>query len=90
MTQIDEAKTQGNGDEGKARPRTVTITINNKEFKIQSPILGSELRALGEIASANQLFEERPGPDLLIEPNVSYTVKEGAHFYDLPIGTVGR
>jgi hypothetical protein len=74
------------GDHGK----TVEITINAREFEVKSPIFGSALRDLGHIPPSNQLFEERPGPDLLIEPSVSYPVKEGAHFYDLPVGTVGR
>lgn len=68
----------------------VEITINDKEFKVRSPILGSELHALGHIPANNQLFEERPGPDLLIEPGTSYQVNDDAHFYDLPVGTVGR
>lgn len=69
----------------------VTIHINKDRFTVASPILGSELRALGQILAENQLFLERPGdePDLLIEPDKSYKVKNGSHLYDLPRGTVG-
>lgn len=69
----------------------VTIHINKDRFTITSPILGSELRALGEIPAENQLFLEQHGdePDLLIEPDKSYELKNGSHLYDLPRGTVG-
>jgi len=90
MTQTHESEVHDEEKDGKGHGHTVEITINDKEFHIHSPILGSELRALGQIPTANQLFEERPGPDLLIEPNETYKVKPHTHFYDLPTGTVGR
>lgn len=69
----------------------VTIHINKDRFTVTLPILGSELRALGHIPAENQLFLEQPGedPDLLIEPDKSYELKNGSHLYDLPRGTVG-
>lgn len=69
----------------------VTIHINKERFVVSSPVLGSELRTLGNIPPENQLFLERPGdePDLLIEPDKTYELKNGSHLYDLPRGTVG-
>lgn len=69
----------------------VTIHINKDRFTVTSPVLGSELRALGQIPAENQLFLERPGeePDVLVEPDKSYQLKNGSHLYDLPRGTVG-
>lgn len=69
----------------------VTIHINKHRFSVTSPILGSDLRALGSIPPENQLFLEQRGdePDLLIEPNSTYELKNGSHLYDLPRGTVG-
>lgn len=70
----------------------VSIHINKEQFFIESPITGAALRALGKIPSENQLFREVPGdaPDDLIRDDVSYDVKPGTHFYDLPRGTVGE
>ncbi len=72
-------------------PKTVPIIINGEQFKIDPPVLGSELRELGRIPPDNQLFEERPGPepDVLIDPGASCDPKPGTHYYDLPRGTVG-
>jgi hypothetical protein len=69
----------------------VTIHINKDRFTVTSPILGSDLRALGQIPAENQLFLEQHGdePDILIEPAKSYELKNGSHLYDLPRGTVG-
>lgn len=77
--------------ESKASHDQVTIHINKDRFTVTSPILGSELRALGQIPAENQLFLERPGdqPDVLIEPDKNYELKNGSHLYDLPRGTVG-
>jgi hypothetical protein len=77
--------------EHKPAGHQVTIHINKERFTVASPILGSELRALGQIPAENQLFLEQHGdePDLLIEPDKSYELKSGSHLYDLPRGTVG-
>lgn len=71
--------------------KKIPIIINGQQFKVEVPILGSALRDLGQIPAENQLFEERPGPepDILIDPGASYEPKPGAHYYDLPRGTVG-
>jgi hypothetical protein len=73
------------GDKG------VTIHINKDRFVVQNPVSGAELRNLGNIPTGNQLFLEAPGddPDVLIIDGQSYTLKNGAHLYDLPKGTVG-
>jgi hypothetical protein len=70
---------------------TVTIHINKVKLTVDVPITGAQLRSLGSIPDANQLFLEAPGPepDTLIVPGESYTLKNGAHLYDLPKGTVG-
>jgi hypothetical protein len=80
-----------NSESSERKPNKVTIHINKDRFTITSPILGSELRALGQIPAENQLFLEQHGdePDLLIEPEKSYELKNGSHLYDLPRGTVG-
>lgn len=69
----------------------VTIHINKDRFVVAVPISGSELRTIGNVPAENQLFLERPGdePDLLIEPDKTYELKNGSHLYDLPRGTVG-
>jgi hypothetical protein len=69
----------------------VSIHINGTQFFVQSPVLGAELRRLGDIPASNLLFMERPGPDpdIRIEANAMYELKAGTHFYDLPPGTVG-
>jgi hypothetical protein len=69
----------------------VSIHINDAHFFVSSPISGAELRQIGGIPAENQLFQERPGPDpdVLIDPDSTYAVKAGTHFYDLPRGTVG-
>lgn len=69
----------------------VTIHINKERFTVEVPILGSPLRDLGMIPVENQLFLELPGedPDLLINPDTSYNLKNGSHLFDLPRGTVG-
>jgi hypothetical protein len=71
--------------------KKVSILINKEHFFIESPIAGSELRALGKIPAENQLFREVPGdaPDELIRDEQTYEVKPGTRFYDLPRGTVG-
>ncbi|HEY4266861.1 MAG TPA: hypothetical protein VGM94_01595 [Galbitalea sp.] len=70
----------------------VTIHINKSRFVVDVPITGAELRRLGEIPDASQLFLEAPGPtpDTLIVPTESYDLKDGSHLYDLPRGTVGN
>ena len=69
----------------------VTIHINKQRFVVTNPISGAELRSIGAIPNANQLFLEVPGEenDTLIRPEQSYTLKNGSHLYDLPKGTVG-
>lgn len=72
-------------------PRSISIHINGQRFEIEIPITGAELRSLGAIPEANQLFLEAPGPepDVLIVAAQSYELKNGSHLYDLPKGTVG-
>lgn len=72
-------------------PKKIPIIINDQQFKVEVPILGSALRELGQVPAENQLFEERHGqePDLLIQDDASYEPKPGTHYYDLPRGTVG-
>jgi hypothetical protein len=79
------------GDSAVSHEHLIPITINHQPFKVEVPITGAQLRALGHIPDANQLFEERHGqdPDFLIEPGASYEPKSGTHYYDLPPGTVG-
>jgi hypothetical protein len=76
-----------------ASPRKdeVTIHINKQRFVVANPVSGTELRQLGSIPDANQLFLEVPGDenDILVRPDQSYTLKNGSHLYDLPKGTVG-
>lgn len=69
----------------------VSVIINKKQQFVESPITGAELRRVGDIPRDNQLFREVPGnaPDELIRDEVTYDVKPGTHFYDLPKGTVG-
>lgn len=69
----------------------VSVIINKEQTFIESPITGSDLRRIAEIPAENQLFREQPGdePDELIRDDVTYEVKPGTHFYDLPRGTVG-
>jgi hypothetical protein len=69
----------------------VTIHINKQRFVVTNPVTGAELRTLGSIPEANQLFLEVPGEenDILVHPDQSYTLKNGSHLYDLPKGTVG-
>jgi hypothetical protein len=78
-------------ESSQANEHPVSITINDEPFKIGVPITGAQLRVLGNIPEANQLFEERHGqdPDVLIDPGASYEPKPGTHYYDLPRGTVG-
>jgi hypothetical protein len=82
---MSERDDHDHGDHG------VTIHINQDRFVVQNPIAGAELRRLGNIPTGNQLFLEAPGndPDALIVEGQSYTLKNGAHLYDLPKGTVG-
>jgi hypothetical protein len=80
-------------DSAPASPRKdeVTIHINKERYVIENPITGAQLRQLGHIPGANQLFLEVPGDenDTLIRPDQAYALKNGAHLYDLPKGTVG-
>jgi hypothetical protein len=71
--------------------KKVSVHINDEQFFVTSPVAAETLRQLGHIPEQNQLFLERPGkdPDTLVESGHSYEVKPGAHFYDLPRGTVG-
>lgn len=73
-------------------PQGVTIHINGSRFVVAMPVTGAELRRVGEIPDTSQLFLEAPGPapDTLISASESYSLKNGAHLYDLPRGTVGR
>lgn len=85
--------TKSNTEAASAKPPRgkVSIHINGTQFFISSPIVGADLRTLGQIPPDNQLFWERPGPDpdILIDPAETYDLKPGSHFYDLPRGTVG-
>jgi len=78
-------------DDRDQRDHGVTIHINKDRFVVQNPVDGAELRRLGNIPAGNQLFLEVPGDDadILIVEGQSYTLKNGAHLYDLPKGTVG-
>jgi len=73
------------------KQRRVSVLINNQQFFVENPVLGSTLRSLASIPDLNQLFIETPGPDpdVLVEGAATYDLKPGTHLYDLPRGTVG-
>jgi hypothetical protein len=69
----------------------VEIEVNEKEYRVESPTTGAQLRELGSIPAGNDLFRETRGggPDELIRLEGTYELKEEDEFYDLPKGTVG-
>ena len=52
---------------------------------------GTELKVLGGVESTYRLFKEMPGkdPDVPIGDSEVVALKDGDHFYSLPVGRVG-
>lgn len=80
----------------KARPhppaRTINIFINDQKKKVHDDTMtGRELKALGEIPDANQLFHDLPGhgDDAPVADDQPMHLKSGMRFYDVPVGNLG-
>lgn len=70
----------------------VTVIINQRphHFEVEQ-ITGADLKRAADIAPANLLFREVPGPkdDEPIADAQVVTLHSGDHFYDMPPGNFG-
>jgi len=84
----------GNVGEQKGHGRPgISIHINNKQvFATKVRMTGEEIKALGNIPTANRLYREESGvqPDTAITDSQEVELRPGDHFYDLPPGVVGQ
>jgi len=77
---------------GRVGGDTVSIHIDKKEFHAPRPnMTGAELKQLAGIDASYRLFKETPGndPDVPIGDAETVALKNGDHFYSLPVGRVG-
>jgi hypothetical protein len=80
------------GTEDHGSPKTYPIVINHTHYEVDYPFrTGSQLKALAQISQANQLFIEDPWPgdDELIHDGFVVHMRNGLHFYDVPVGNLG-
>lgn len=72
--------------------QTVSIHIDKKLFHAaKAEMTGAELKKLGGIEPSFRLFKEMPGkePDVPVGDAETVALKNGDHFYSLPVGRVG-
>jgi hypothetical protein len=77
---------------GRVGGETTSIHIDKKQFHApRSNMTGLELKQLAGTDPAFRLFRQTPGndPDVPISDNETIALKNGDHFYSLPIGRVG-
>ena len=82
----------GTEDHGGRNAPTYAIVINRRHYEVDYPFrTGSQLKALARIPQPNQLFLEVPGPgeDELIRDEFAVRMRNGIHFYDVPVGNLG-
>ncbi len=64
----------------------IPIQIDHKPYKApQSPMTGTQLKALAGVTGAYDLFFETPGAadDFLVADNQDFDFKPGSHFYTI-------
>lgn len=68
------------------------IVIADKHFKVNDRIrTGLQLKEMAAIPLQNHLFLEIPGPgeDEQIQDDFAVPMRDGLHFYDVPVGNLG-
>jgi hypothetical protein len=77
---------------GRVGGETTTIHIDKRQFHVPRPTMtGADLKQLAGIDASFRLFKETPGKDADVpvgDPE-TVTLKNGDHFYSLPVGRVG-
>jgi hypothetical protein len=77
---------------GRVGGETISVHIDKKHFHAPKPkMTGAELKKLAGIDATYRLFKEMPGkePDVPIADGEVVDLKDGMHFYSLPVGRVG-
>jgi hypothetical protein len=77
---------------GRVGGETISVHIDKKQFHApKADMKGAELKQLGGIDPSFRLFKETPGKDadIPIGDAETVTLKNGDHFYALPVGRVG-
>jgi len=75
-----------------ATEKKITVIINQRPFHFEvSQVTGADLKRAADIAAANLLFREVPGPadDEAVVDDQLITLRSGEHFYDMPPGNFG-
>ncbi|HYN50704.1 MAG TPA: multiubiquitin domain-containing protein [Thermoleophilaceae bacterium] len=76
----------------KSTATKVTVIINQRPYHFEvEQITGADLKRAADVAPANLLFREVPGPkdDEPIADDQVVTLHSGDHFYDMPPGNFG-
>lgn len=80
-------KTEDKSKKPNENPGKISIIIDKKQhFAPSETMTGAELKALGGVAAAYDLFKDVPGQgdDEKIADNQSVELKNGDHFYSVP------
>ena len=76
----------------KADKRKFKIFINEVKYKVaKTAMTETQLKALADIATENQLFLDAPGDhdDPQVFDDEPFKLKAGMEFYDVPVGNLG-